>query len=261
MKKILLYLFVSLIFTSSFSQNHTSNKIVISGTVYGYSFDPSVKLLNKETAELEGSIGGVTIIAYKGTTKLTTVKSSGNGTFSIELPIENDLKIEYSKDNYVSGSFSIDLSATPADIKSGGLIFENIEIAMNSFISDKTNDKRPFGKLTYNTSSKALAFQETTYDDKKKNKDNTPLNLMNKSIKKNQENNSVAVISTVETITTDPQNPTSNNQKTNSETVVEDGVVTNEVLPAKKLSTLSQLNLDNLTATDLEARQSEIDKA
>lgn len=261
MKKTLLLLFISLIFSNAFSQDRLANKIVISGTVYGYSFDPSVKLLNKETAELEGSIGGVTIIAYKGTTKLTSVKSSGNGTFSIELPIENDLKIEYSKDNYVSGSFALDLSATPADIKAGGLIFENIEIAMNSFISDKTNDKRPFGKLTYSTTTKALAFQETTYEDKKKNKDNTPLNLMNKSIKKNNGNNSEAAAVVTAVIPTDPQNPTTATKTTNSEPAVVGEVTTNEQLPAKKLSTLSQLNLENLTATDLVARQTEIDKA
>jgi len=264
-KKYVLFLFVYFILSTAFSQNRVPSKIIISGTVYGYSFDPAVKLLNKETAELEGSIGGVTINAYKGSTKLTTAKSSGNGTFRIELPLEGELKIEYSKDNYVTGSFVIDLSATPSDIASGGLIFENIEIAMNSFVSDKTNDKRPFGKLTYNTTTNALAFQETVYDDKKKlfgdNKDKTPMNLMNKSIKKNLDNNSTAVILNSETVITDSKNPNLNNSTTNNETVDVNGVATHEQLPGKKLSTLPLLSIENLTAADLVTRQAEIDKA
>src|SRR5688572_28931490 len=92
------------------------------------------------------------------------------------------------------------------DMKNTGLIFENVELSMNSFVSDKTNDKRPFGKLTYNAGSKALAFQEIVYEDKKKlfgdNKDKTPLSLMNKSIKKNLDNNNTAVA--VQTTTTEP---------------------------------------------------------
>ncbi|MBK9190450.1 MAG: hypothetical protein IPM77_02530 [Crocinitomicaceae bacterium] len=135
--------------------------MILSGTVYGYSFDPSVKLLNKENSKLEGSIGGVSISLYKGSSKISSTKSSGNGTFSIEVPIEKDLKLEYSKDNYVTGSFNIDLSAVPEDMIQTGLIFENIELAMNSFVSDKTKDGRPFGKLTYNASSHAWHLQKS----------------------------------------------------------------------------------------------------
>jgi hypothetical protein len=68
------------------------------------------------------------------------------------------LKLEYSKDNYVTSSFNLDLSNIPEDMAASGLIFENIELALNNFVSDKTNDKRPFGKLTYNVSSKGACF-------------------------------------------------------------------------------------------------------
>lgn len=250
---------------SSFAQNRIPQQMVLSGTVYGYSFDPSVKLLNKESSKLEGSIGGVSLTVYKGSSKISSTKSSGNGTFSIEMPIEKDLKLEYTKDNYVTGSFNIDLSAVPEDMIQTGLIFENVELAMNSFVSDKTKDARPFGKLTYNLSSRALTFTEITYEDKKKlfgdNKDNTPLNLMQKSIKKNTDNNSTAaIITNNETVST---NPTTTNGKTNNSgtpnTTVNNETVTQP--QAKKLNTLTQLNLENLTGADLETRQQEIDAA
>jgi serine phosphatase RsbU (regulator of sigma subunit) len=265
-KKTILFFLISLIFQSANSQTRIPNKLVISGTVYGYKFDPSVKILNKETGSLEGSVGGVTLTAYKGSSKLSSVKSGGNGTFTIEVPLESDLKLEYSKDNYVTSSFNFDLSNVPADMAETGLIFENIELALNNFVSDKTDDKRPFGKLTYNVSSKALAFSEITYADKKKlfgdNKDNTPLNLMNKSIKKNLENNNTPAALIVEEVVDPTGNQTTKTQKTNSnQTVTEEGVVIEEPLPAKKLSTLTQLNLENITSSDLESRQAEIDNA
>lgn len=266
MKKAFLFLLIfSSVFISS-SQERVPGKIVISGTVYGYKYDPSVKILNKETGALEGSVGGVTLTAYQGSTKLSSVKSGGNGTFSIELPLEGNLKLEYSKDNYVTTGFSLDLSNVPADMTATGLIFENIELALNNFVSDKTNDKRPFGKLTYNVSSLELAFQEITYSDRKKlfgdNKDNTPINLMTKSIKKNLNNNNTpVVVNTTEVIaTTDDQN--AKTQKTNSKVVTADEVIsTDNSLPANKLNTLPRLNLEEISSSDLESRQAEIDKA
>jgi serine phosphatase RsbU (regulator of sigma subunit) len=266
MKNSLLLLVLLTIFASGFSQTRIPNKLVISGTVYGYKFDPSVKILNKETGALEGSVGGVTLSAFKGSTKLSSVKSGGNGTFTIEVPLESDLKLEYSKDNYVTSSFSLDLSNIPADMAETGLIFENIELALNNFVSDKTNDKRPFGKLTYNISSKALAFAEISYADKKKlfgdNKDNTPLNLMNKSVKKNLDNNNTPAPANTEVVVDPVVNPTTKTQKTNTNQVVtDDGTVVEEQVPAKKLSSLPRLNLENITATDLESRQAEIDNA
>lgn len=266
MKKTILFLLICAVFQSANTQTRIPNKLVISGTVYGYKFDPSVKILNKETGALEGSVGGVTLAAYKGSTKLSSVKSGGNGTFTIEVPLESDLKLEYSKDNYVASSFSLDLSNIPADMAATGLIFENIELALNNFVSDKTNDKRPFGKLTYNVSTKALAFAEIAYTDKKKlfgdNKDNTPLNLMNKSVKKNLENNNTPAAVNTEVVVDPSGNQTTKTQKTNSnQMITEEGVVVEEAAPAKKLSTLTKLNLDNITSSDLESRQAEIDNA
>lgn len=265
MKKTILFLLICAFFQASYTQTRTPDKLIITGTVYGYKFDPSVKILNKETGALEGSVGGVTLSAYKGSTKLSSVKSGGNGTFTIEMPLESDLKLEYSKDNYVTSSFSLDLSNVPADMAATGLIFENIELALNNFVSDKTNDKRPFGKLTYNVSSKALAFTEITYADKKKlfgdNKDNTPLNLMNKSVKKNLENNNTPAAVNTEAVVETTENPITKTQKTNSNQSISEEIVADETLPAKKLSTLPRLNLENITASDLESRQAEIDNA
>lgn len=266
MKKTILFFLICSFLQPANSQTRTPYKLVISGTVYGYKYDPSVKILNKETGALEGSVGGVTLTAYKGTSKLSSVKSGGNGTFTIEVPLESDLKLEYSKDNYVTSSFNLDLSNLPEDMVATGLIFENIELALNNFVSDKTNDKRPFGKLTYNVSSKALAFAEITYADKKKlfgdNKDNTPLNLMNKSVKKNLENNNAPAVLTTDVVVDPSGNQITKTQKTNSnQTNTEESIVVEETLPAKKLSTLTQLNLENITSSDLESRQAEIDNA
>ncbi len=266
MKKTILFFLICSFLQPANSQTRTPYKLVISGTVYGYKYDPSVKILNKETGALEGSVGGVTLTAYKGTSKLSSVKSGGNGTFTIEVPLESDLKLEYSKDNYVTSSFNLDLSNLPEDMVATGLIFENIELALNNFVSDKTNDKRPFGKLTYNVSSKALAFAEITYADKKKlfgdNKDNTPLNLMNKSVKKNLENNNAPAVLTTDVVVDPSGNQITKTQKTNSnQTITEESIVVEETLPAKKLSTLTQLNLENITSSDLESRQAEIDNA
>jgi uncharacterized FAD-dependent dehydrogenase len=113
---------------------------------------------------------------------------------------------------------------------------------------------------------KALAFAEITYADKKKlfgdNKDNTPLNLMNKSVKKNLENNNAPAILTTDVVVDPSGNQITKTQKTNSnQTITEEGVVVEETLPAKKLSTLTQLNLENITSSDLESRQAEIDNA
>lgn len=266
-KRILLLIVLSQWCYYSAAQERIPNKIVISGTVYGYKFDPSVKLLNKESAQLEGSIGGVTVIVYSDGSKISTTKTSGNGNFNIELPLENSMKIEYSKEKYVSGSFQMDFSKVPEDMRQTGLIFENVELAMNSYVTEKTKDGRPFGTLSYDVATRRLVFNEIIYDDKKKlfgdNKDNTPMNLMNKSIKKNIDNNSVASEISVDNTSVVDNNASTKTKTNNSVVGTNEGEITNagNETSVSKLSTLPRLNLETIAASDIDARQAEINKA
>ena len=261
-RPILFILFLLLATPISLSQNRQSEKIVISGTVYGYSFDPQRKILKKESGVvLEGTLSSVNLVAKSDNKVIQTVKANQNGEFTIVLPLQKNLTLEYSKANYLTSSFEIDLGNVSPELQKQGLLFTNVELLLNSFIVKDDESGRPFGTLSFDNTRNALTFKEIVYDDKKKlfgdNKDNSPMNLMNQSIKKNASANFL--------ITTENQS----NEQTNKTSALEGdknanktNEATNEVKTSSKLfSQLSKFELNKINNTDLQNRETEIQKA
>lgn len=195
MLKLNLFVLFVLMISFCYAQNREQDKMVINGVVYGYKFDPAIKLIKKNESSLEGTIAGVQLTVYKDSKRITSAKSSSNGAFSLTVPLEDGLRVEYALANYTSASFNLDLGNVPATLKKTGLIFNDVELGLNSFVSEKTNDKRPFGTISYSTGSEELIFTEITYSDRKRlfgdNPDITPVTLITKSIANNVSNNKV----------------------------------------------------------------------
>lgn len=247
----------------SLAQNRQSEKIVISGTVYGYSFDPQRKLLKKETGVvLEGSLSSVTLTAKSGKSIIQTAKTNANGEFTIALPLQKNLILEYSKSGYVTSSLQFDLDAVSPELQVQGLLFTNVELLLNSFVSKDTEDGRPFGKISFDNSKSALTFKEVVYDDKKKlfgdNKDNSPTNLMNQSIKKNASINFLLdrTSNANEAVNTPVSNKT--NQKNNATTIQP---TTEAKTSSKVFNQLPKFELSKITQADLLNREAEIQSA
>lgn len=190
---LILCFFLSTAF--SFGQDIRPDRLKLSGIIYGYSFDPSKKILKKNNeTELEGAVGNVRIIIRDNHKELANLKTGEAGRFELYLPLENELRFEFFKQNYVSSSFLIDMSEVPDELAEQGLKFEYMELILNSFVSKDTDDDRPFGKLYYDKSQSAIAFEKINYKDKDKlfkKEDDTPVNLMEGAVAKNLDNNDI----------------------------------------------------------------------
>ncbi len=259
MKRKVLLIFFLIINVLAFAQDRQDSKVLFSGTIFGYHFDPNKKLIKNKEIELQGAIGSVQIDVYSGKNKVISTKSKSNGDFALYLSTEEELKFEISKKGYASSLFLIDMSSAPEEIRKGGLLFLDAELILNSFVPKKEVPLEPFGKLLYSTTTKSINFDSKSYQKKKKifggKEDNTPVNLMNSSVSKNIERNK----GVNNEVVSGPSSETSlSNQNTDQD------VSDNNENGTPGTSTYilsSDLNLSNLSQLDLDAREKEINKA
>ncbi|MFT4601240.1 MAG: hypothetical protein ACI857_001418, partial [Arenicella sp.] len=188
-------LFLTVLFISIGFSQRTPNKLNLHGTVLGYEFEPKTGIFKKDQIDIQGSVSGVKLEVLKGSTKITSTKTSSGGDFSLGIPTNGKYLLKYSKSGYGTSAIDIDLTGVPEDIARGGLLLKDIELLINDFESDKAIDNgSPFGSLYY--SGDKFKFKVYEFERKealfKKKEDNAPANVILTSVDKNRSRNKVA---------------------------------------------------------------------
>lgn len=268
LKTLFTFYLLLLITVNLDAQERQKSKLLLSGTIYGYNFDPAKKLLKKDKEiELEGSIDKVSVNVFKGSKKVSSTITNGNGDFSIYVPLEDQLKVILSKNGYAKSIFLIDMKGAPDDIANNGLVFNNMELILNSFVSEETNSDKPFGKLYYNSGTKSIAFNSKDYKEKQtlfgKKENNTPLNLMEGAVEKNISNNKEVNNSEVEEEIIEEINGGNNAGSDNSTSIDDKNENEEEIIIVDQNHFIlsSKIDLDNLSLGDIDNRSNELKKA
>lgn len=195
-----LIVFIVLIYSFLGMAQRTPNRLVISGTVLGYTYDGSKSLFKKKKAtEIEGSITGVNLLVKKGNAEVSSSETGLGGEFDLSLEIGSKYLITYTKSGYGTSAFEVDLMTIPTNYSEKGLVLENIQLILNDYESDKPQDNGgSLGCVRFNEKHEKFEFEPTQYEQKKRlfknQEDNTPLNLMLNSIGKNAEKNTLFAI-------------------------------------------------------------------
>lgn len=178
----------------SFSQKRVPEKLFIDGIVSGYyqNTGNGVSKKNRQI-KLEGVLEGATIIVFQDEKKVFSIKTKKRGIFQLALKTGELYQLEFSNEGYSTSNLLLDLKNVPQEMASEGLIFENLEVLLNSYDSDnKLHTVLPFGRIFYDIQSKSLKFEETNVKIKKglfsKEKiENPAVSLIEKAILKNKD--------------------------------------------------------------------------
>lgn len=171
------------------AQSSTSGLITIDGLVYGYSYEPSKKLLQKEKQiKVEGVLENVTIHVLENGKIVKSTKTKSNGLFLIKIKTDKIYTLEFSKPGYTTISLVVDLLTMPKEVAKKGVSFTGAELILNSFqLKNKSEMNFPFGKMFYNTRGNFIDFEPTKFLSKRQREYiNNPVSLMMGSVQKNK---------------------------------------------------------------------------
>jgi len=181
---------------SLFSQQKNQGKFTVDGVVYGYYYNPSKKLLQKEEKiTLEGALKNVEINVYEGSVLSQSTKTNAIGEFKLDLKLGKNYRLEVTKQNYSKSIIIIDLETITPEYLESSISFHGLELILNSYINkDTLNNSFPFAKLYYNDRKKQIDFEPNKQMMKKgvfvkKDADkNTSIDLLKKSVQRNKDN-------------------------------------------------------------------------
>ena len=176
------------------SQNSNSGMLDLDGVVYGYNYNPTTKGIFKKEKQivLEGTLSDVQLTVFENSLSLLKTRTNLKGEFKFKLKLGKVYKLELIKSNHTNCNLLIDLRNIPADLSANGIVFDAIELIMNSFqTKDTINQNLPFGRLYYNPAGNYIDFEEILPKNKKglevRKKENiTPVNFIRKSVNKNK---------------------------------------------------------------------------
>jgi serine phosphatase RsbU (regulator of sigma subunit) len=124
----------------------------LSGTVYGYYFQPS-GFLKKEMVEMEGTLGGATIKFFQKSRQIAVTQTSANGRFAVDLPA-GSFVVEITRTGYLSDKLILELPNIPVDET---IQFQGLEILMNRNTALPAHTAA-IGTLRYNTQRNTFEF-------------------------------------------------------------------------------------------------------
>ncbi len=243
------FLAIILLFPLLGMSQRIENKLVLNGTVFGYTYNNTKSIFKKDKKiDLEGSLTNVELKLKDSKGALVeTTQSSAGGEFTFSIPLQDEYTIIYSKDGYGTSAFDIDLKSIPDEVKEWGVVLKNVEIILNNYESDKPQDNgEPFGVIQYSQSKERFGFKVYEVPQRKrlfkKTEENTSVNLMKLSLDKNAALNIYS--DRDESIT--PSSPSSNS----SAAVPEDDNATspfseNYKTAQQKISALEELGVNN----------------
>lgn len=190
-RKILILLFFICFSVNNlvYSQSSTSGIVAIDGLVYGYNYEPSKKLLQKEKQiKVEGVLENVTIDVLENGKIIKSAKTKSNGLFLLQIKTDKVYTLEFSKPGYTPISFIVDLTNVPKEVARKGVSFSGAELILNSFqLKNKSEMDFPFGKMFYNTRGNFIDFEATKFLSKRQREYiSNPVSLMMGSVQKNK---------------------------------------------------------------------------
>jgi serine phosphatase RsbU (regulator of sigma subunit) len=183
MIKVLTVVFLFLSF-SVYSQH-----LILDGEISGYFYNPNNGLISKSgNVSLEGSLAGVKIEVIKNGKTIKNIISSKNGDFHFKLPFGEVYQIKYSKIDYETVKFDLDLTNIK-DVNS--LVFKNLELILNKYIQYKDNTELGLAfRMFYDDKAANFGIEEKGFKiggALSKKMDYVPLvSLVKGSIKKNE---------------------------------------------------------------------------
>lgn len=269
-KHILQITFLVLLLTLSLSGSaqRIPNKLVLDGTVLGYTYNNTTAIFRKKKIEIEGSLSGAQVELIKGGEVIDEKSTNSGGEFQMVMDIGATYLLTYSKKGYGTSSFQIVLKDINPKIAQKGLILRNIEMILNNYESKMPQDNgRSFGKLIFNNNRNIFEFRPTDFEKKerlfKKDEENTAFNLMFISLEKNEENNIPDLLTTEETSSDNKRrrgggsNVTDELEGADSTFVMDN--IESPVEALKKIISFKKFR--DLTSDDLSLRGAEIEKA
>ncbi len=173
-------------------QSVGSGILTLDGLVYGYNYEPSKKLLQKDKQiKVEGVLDNVEVTVKEKGKVYRSTKTNPNGTFSLKIRTDRIYTIEISKAGYTTSFFTFDLTAVPKEISAKGMTFVGAEFILNSYqAKNKEELSFSFGKLFYNSRGQYLDFETAKFLSKKqRDYVNNPVSLMMRSVQKNKTEN------------------------------------------------------------------------
>lgn len=250
-------LIIFLLSNIGFGQRVTES-LILDGTVLGYTFDDSKSIFKKDKKiELEGSLAQVKLNLKNSKGEIIqTAHTTSGGKFRFKIPLGEVYTIVYSKSDYGTSAFDIDLKFLAPELVEWGLVLKNIEIILNNYESDKPQDKgESFGLIRYNENKEEFDFKVHEFPQRKrlfkKDEENTSISLIKLSLAKNKD------LNVITSVADSPVKPNKKRSRSRSEItedidpeVDEDSDVSDSYNQAeKKMSAVSALIVDNSTIT------------
>ena len=203
-------LFILLIFpVYSFSQKQIPQKLYIDGIVSGYYHNAASSNKKERQVKMEGVLEGVLVRVVQDGKTIFSLKTNKKGYFKVAIKTGQLYHFEFSKPNYLPTNIDIDIQNIPEEIAQKGLVFENLEILLNSYKSnDEMYSTLPFGRLYYDVKNNIFDFEELNIKIKKgiftKEKiENPSVALIKKALLQNSEKISDKEITNNEQVVTD----------------------------------------------------------
>lgn len=161
-RNIIIVLIFLLSFFTCYSQKLIPEKVFIDGRVSGYYQNTSNTVSKKDRQiKLEGALDSVSVRVFQDKGTIYSIKTTKKGIFKFALQTGDIYKLELSKKGYLTTNLIIDLKDIPDDIASKGLIFENLEILINSYTNGNSMySTLPFGRFYYDVENKSFNFEE-----------------------------------------------------------------------------------------------------
>ena len=186
-----------------------SQSLNVEGNVSGYSFNSKKTIFSKsKSIDLSGSLSSVDVKVYLDGKKIISKKTSSKGNFKFSLNLGKLYTVKFSKTDYESVNFKLDLT----NAKNEKVInLKTLEIILNSFIKDEDLNNSDFyiGDVVYNDEN--FTFSPNVNDSRytKNKKQFAPLiSLIEKSLIKNEpylfSSSAVVVNALKDTVTINP---------------------------------------------------------
>ena len=184
-------LFLLLQVLPAFPQNPV---FVVEGTIHGYEHDPSQGLFKKSSPTLlQGTVQDAKIKITRNGQLVQQLNTNEMGMFSFKLLFNELYQVIISKEGYNQNLLIIDTRAFPAQIRKGGYAFTGAEFVLNSFKQGKDSLLNTnLGRLYLNPAKEqfhlaAISEQKEGWLFSNTPSTDTPTNLMERAIRKNNE--------------------------------------------------------------------------
>ena len=159
----------------------------LEGLVLGYEKDPKKGFLKKRNSVIiEGALQNARVVVINGGTRYRETTTDAQGTFSILLQFDKLYEVLISREGYNETKLFLDLRAVPKDYTTKGIRYPGVEFILNRYSNGQDSTlNEVLGRLFFNPQNDRFDFE--VYGERKvpKNEQDTPVELMQRSVERN----------------------------------------------------------------------------